>query len=557
MKEQKEKPSIFTKLDMFGVQFNFLINRRNKHQTLPGAFLTITLFLGFVVLFFGFGVDLYQRKSPKVSMTTAVLNNLESKLSNKNFTYAYRIEDTYNKLINDTSKIFLEPMTFKYDLIDHQMTLTQGIKLVPKRCYDLPFTKEKEILYNVSLQDWYCLDFDNITLGGDWSSNFVYGILINTRHCSNATDGVPCINSNHLDEFFENQFTSSNVFYSDLSTLVLPAMDNYENPLLSTLVNKYEMLHPLITKRSILTLQTTQISNDLGWFFNDINFESYISNDNTQPDFTLKDKNNQDILFSQFIYLGKKIQTYSRSYIKVQEVLASIGGFAKFFYFFVTIIYNFNINTYKNIILMNNIDLEEFESKNERKLLLNSSINNSNTIKSIKTDGIIPLNIINKVSMKSITRQNENQEKDENQMDTHKINLKKIGYCNYFIIKVCCKNNNVNRNLKNYTLLREYFENNMDISNYLKLTDDFNILKKIIQESEDRSGFGVIKKRAFDFSKSYLENSNLGLNQNLNNTLSNLNQINPSGAINNLNNKAKIQKFRTKAYIGENKFKVK
>lgn len=88
----KLKCSSINYLDIFGVGFNFLVDGRYKQKTMGGAILFLLYFFIFIGLFFGFGIDLYQRKRPKVSFNTVIKDYNEVSLSNKNFTCSYRVE---------------------------------------------------------------------------------------------------------------------------------------------------------------------------------------------------------------------------------------------------------------------------------------------------------------------------------------------------------------------------------------------------------------------------------------------------------------------------------
>ena len=91
---QNLNSSFLLNIDVFGIGYNFQVNGRDKFKTLSGVIMTIFYAIIFSALFMGFGIDLYQRKRPKVSSNTKIQDFEEIPLSNKNFTYAYRIEDT-------------------------------------------------------------------------------------------------------------------------------------------------------------------------------------------------------------------------------------------------------------------------------------------------------------------------------------------------------------------------------------------------------------------------------------------------------------------------------
>ncbi len=82
-------------------------------------------------------------------------------------------------------------------------------------CYDIEGVKEKEQYYNMSLQEWNCLDFTNFTFGGFWDGQFVRGISLNTEICLNKTDSdVICASEAEMKKQFSDPMAGSNLFYS-------------------------------------------------------------------------------------------------------------------------------------------------------------------------------------------------------------------------------------------------------------------------------------------------------------------------------------------------------
>ena len=248
------KWNLFPLLDIFGVNYQFLIEGKESSQTYTGAW--ITIFYGLIVigLFFGFGIDLYQRKNPRVSLNSETQPYSLYTMANKNFTYAFRIEDKNGATFLDesivTTKIYYQYYILKNGTWELQILET----LQRKRCHDLPNYKEKEALYNISLNSWYCINFDNITWGGNWDGNFVAFFQVNAEQCINSTsNNFSCSSQQTISNAFINEITSGNLFYSDLSMYVQPALNNYTEPLGSVLINNYQMLNMQITKRKVQT----------------------------------------------------------------------------------------------------------------------------------------------------------------------------------------------------------------------------------------------------------------------------------------------------------------
>jgi hypothetical protein len=470
-KNLNTKIPFFNKIDVFGIDYKFLINGEEKYKTNLGAWLTLLYIIINVGLFLGFGVDLYNRAKPKVSINSQIGTYEPIRLNNENFTYAYRVENRTAAIQLDTSIVYLELVYFYFTLTNGSwVTEVYEISQSNKRCHELPFYKEKELNYNISLENWYCLDFDNITtLGGGWDGNFVWGLQINTKQCVTELGAKNCSSREVISNAFQNNMTSGNFYYSDLSISVLPSMDDFETPLKTNLVNRYQILHPGITKRKIQTFKFTSINNDIGWFFEDIKTKSYIDTDTIETDLIFKDEWAQDIVFTQFLYLGRKYDTYNRSYTKIQEVFAAIGGFAKFFFIFVNIIFNFSSDTYRDLLIASNSQFKlKDEEDSQKSNLVNMKIPNE-----IKNDEFSTRLKVLKVKY-----------------EKSKVHLpENISYSQYLCRK--CKgtkkfSDNANKIITNLEYVKNFYRNQIEIFSYHELHNQFNQLKKIFLDKYER-----------------------------------------------------------------------
>lgn len=335
---------LFKGFDFFGINVGFKYNGNCKMKSAFGGFLTLLYVTITASLFLGFGIDLYQRKNPKTSFNSLINDYEETTTSNDNFTFSFRIEDTFGQIFERTDIIYFDIFYFKFK------QNSQGVwerlnytKFDPSRCTIQPGYRNKENYFNISLSQWNCFNFDSdIRLGGNWDGNFVNGIQINARQCMNSTNllSKPCAPSEEIQLAFENQLTSSNLFFSFLYPESMPRLNDYLNPLYLMLVNRYEMLNLGITKRSIQILKQVGITTDGGWLISDHVFKNFFTSDFIVSDFTFKEMWKQDIVYSYIMYLGRKAEVYSRVYTKVQEIFAQIGGFLKLFEILILYIYS-------------------------------------------------------------------------------------------------------------------------------------------------------------------------------------------------------------------------
>jgi hypothetical protein len=455
--------SFFLFFDIFGVGYNFLIDGRDKQKTATGALMTIFYFLIVVGLFFGFGLDLYQRKNPKVSLNKETVPYSKYGMSNSNFTLAYRLEDDDGLIIDNDSIIKKKVIYYSYELVDGVWNNTILEIIESKSCHDFSEISKKEEYFNISLKNWYCIDFENRTWGGNWDGNFIYVFQIIIEQCMNSTENNnTCSSQEEISKSFITHKNSGNLYYSQMSLSVQPALNDFSNPLKPYLVNYYQTLDLNLSKNRIQTFKVTSVNNDVGWFFSDVKEESVFDFDFAESDINFKKKWEEPILFSTSFYLGNNSNTFSRSYTKIQEVIASIGGFAKLFYTLSVLLFNYAQKSYRNLIILNKVkfDTKNFSEMNIDKIESLQKINKQETVK-----------VEVETSIKN------------------KIKYVEIKFSNLICFKLCRKKykQSINDILIKYSYYNEYIANKFEILSYFNLFKDFENLKKMILTKNQRN----------------------------------------------------------------------
>jgi hypothetical protein len=293
-------------------------------------------------------------------------------------------------------------------------------------------------------------------------------------------DDRNCSSDSVMENSFVSPVTGSNFFYSDLSMELQPMMNNYDTPLSSLLINRYEMLHLEYTKRKVMTYKTTSIDNDKGWFFPDVENESIITTDTVVPDFTFKDKWTQNVLYTSFIYLGNKQDNYIRSYSKIQEVLAAIGGFAKFFHTVIFFVYLYIGNIYKIFTLSEQIQFNE----DKFDLKKGEIRDNKNSI------------YINSPSIMFKSNFNIKRESSKNVKASTSFRNTGVSAFDYFWFKLCGRkgaNRRDNLMIEKMQCYERYFNNKMDVVKYIKIHNNLKIMKKLLLNEENRKMLKFVK----------------------------------------------------------------
>ena len=354
------------KIDMFGLNYEFLMDKQSKFQTSTGAYLTISYLIIVVLLFMGFGINFYMRRNPKVSGNNFIGKYTKNYFSNENATLAFRIANTAGFFYEDQTVIKVNPslMSYKFNETSQALELEYKLQLSLKKCRTLPNINDLEEYYKTNLENWYCIDFDELTsIGGGWDGNFVQYIRIDTNQCINSTsNNNSCVSyADLLNEFAEN----GNLFFSYLYMVGQPRLSDYYNPLVNSLVNNYEILDTRITKKRNQIYKKIILENDNGWLVSSINNISIYSLDSQNIDFNFKDPQNNPLLFRFNFYVGKNYDSYLREYSKIQEIFAQVGGFSNFFYIILLTIYDYSRETYKTTLITKRIPFEISESKDK------------------------------------------------------------------------------------------------------------------------------------------------------------------------------------------------
>jgi len=518
------EPSLFEYLDVIGLKFTFKVDGKENYRTNFGAFLSILYLFLLIGLFFVFGIDLYQRKNPKVSYNNKIVPHEEIYLSNHNFTLAFRVEDYLAKMIVNESIFHHELAYYKFVLKENgEWENVLGQLPTIQRCQDLNSTKGTEEFYNISLASWYCIDFNNLIMGGNWDGDFVYGLLINTKQCQFSKNSK-CLKEQELKSIFQNEITGSNFYYSLMYLEALPDMDDFDRPIKQYFNYKFESLSLKVQKRRLQYFKRVIIKNDKGWFFNDLEEKEYLSSDTIVSDFNFKDELNEDVVYSHYIYFANKVDIYNRSYIKIQEVIANIGGFSKILYAILTYIYLLFGKYLKNIYLIKRI---EFDIKDELGILnYNRTIKLKNwseikkqlsSVNHYSNNNTITNNNYNNIKIDT-SQQNRNIEKSsENNINTE---LNTRLYLNNVNTSKKLINSNVNNKIINkinfdYNCseiinnsgkkrkLRRYLVSDQQAgsSNNLENIDELKIKKSVL--------FGNKEDQMIKFTNKIIDNSNL------------------------------------------------
>ncbi len=335
----------FKQIDMYGPIFTFTVFHSRHYKTIIGGILTIISIILILLLCFLSGKDFFFKENPKVLIS----NEKPTKYTIFNLTQndlllAWRINDINGNEVNLTGKLY--PIFYYFSIerssISRKIISSNRINLKYSKCN---YTRRSELDWLSDLNDYYCVDFSNLSFGGASENSFFYYFSIYISYCENGINynESKCSSLNDLNSFIDNQWEFE---------LIYPEYYFQPNDLSKPLKISYSSYQQTLTKnlqkKDVFTFQNVQFKDDKGILFSDITNTNVIALSSYTSDyFLVEDENlvsegkNSFIYYCDF-YMSKDFIQYSRSYLKIQDIIAVSTSIIKI----VIIIFEFISNFY-------------------------------------------------------------------------------------------------------------------------------------------------------------------------------------------------------------------
>ena len=321
-------------IDCFGAEINFFIERNRKYYTPLGGILTLLSVILGICVFILINYKDFVHENPITSsfILRENYNNINIKFGQEKIWIPWRIRDYYNKKVDH--KNLLYPIIFYYKGIKNEetngMDLTYSL-VDYKLCNETSMVNRSDTyLMNISLDNLYCIDMDDLNIGGSWQGDFINYVEFDLFVCE---DGINynesdkrCttyeeISNSSIDNSYEMEFYYPLVYYQ-------PTNKSY--PILVKYKNYFYHLSRYSNKIDRLYLQKYILYDDIGLFYqNEKNYSywglSSLAGDSyaTGDERDLMNEGSNSRLYSFNIYLNSDIICYTRSYKKILIILAN------------------------------------------------------------------------------------------------------------------------------------------------------------------------------------------------------------------------------------------
>ena len=524
-------------IDFYGQRFNLYIGYKPKFYTCFGGIMTLLSFLSYILIFIILGNDDLKRKNPFSNTSTVPPSGYKNiKFGEEKIYLPWRIIDYDENPINITNVIY--PRIFYFTVQPDNITgelITKYNLVNYKLCNETSMKNlGKEYIIDIPLETLYCIDMDNLKVGGSWNADFLNFIRFDLYMCKDGIDynesNFECTSYDNLENIYGR---GESIFFELLYPNVQFQPTNLDVPILIVYKTHYYIINKYTNKLDRLYLQEYVFEDERGWLINNpnnisywgvnsINGESYIQHEKDVLRFASNSK-----CYTLNIYFELGIVFFTRKYKKLYEILGEIFPIINEAYSAKKLNeYIMGIDHYKekrDLISLKNHNIKNnklqsdspknkfnslylFKNKTQfmkdiqsNKLFTNSFEDASNIIYN-------PNNVNGNLNfhLKNITNRNsvkQNMQKYKNSKKTgDKFPLKYYFYGMIYMKFNYTKNNKkllfcVTRNFfRSYS----YFRRIIDITSYIKISKEFELYKSILfkNESNNKIRDSVIDKKS-------------------------------------------------------------
>ena len=382
--------------DFYGTKFHWYIGYKPKYYSYFGGIFSILSFILWILIFIIFNLDDFKRKHPIVNTSTIPPNgNKNIKFGEQKLYLPWRIVDydekpidhkgiLYPKIYYFTSKYNNKTggMKTNYTLINYTLCNETSMKFVGK-----------EFLLDISIEDLYCIDMEDLDIGGSWNSEFLNYIRFDLYLCKDGSDyNESNLNCTSYNKFNELHGKDNNFFFELLYPVVQFQPTEKKIPILILYKAYYYIFSRYSNKLDRIYLQEYVLEDEQGWIFNKYNNLSYwgtysIGGENyitSDQDIVYKGSNSR--LYSLKIYLNLGMTFYTRKYKKLYEMLSDIfpliRAITTFFSFLAEIISElYSTKKLNEFIIGIDKKKKDLRKNKKSKILLNlNTLNNSNNL---------------------------------------------------------------------------------------------------------------------------------------------------------------------------------
>ena len=360
----------FLILDSFGINMTFYLRGFKDYRSHLGGFVTLSIYVISIICAVIFAQEFWKKSTPKISTASSIYPNPTKLKYPDDIFFMFTLSVDSMPFVDN--KIYRPIGHIRTKINGTQSFLEKNISLeICSNIFNESY-KYYESIKHLNLSNFYCLSLDReqneeIFINEFWGNDGFQMLQIKVYNCSAlAQNNSEC----ETDDIIREKLTSPIITYYTLNNYI--DTNNYKNPYVRGLKDNFYYVSYKKFFSATQYLKHVQIHSDIGLLFSNIE----INSDNTIDSMVEYSENDQEDgkIFTMSIQLTNKIDIYSRSYYKIQDLGADVGAIYGALHMVFAILFQFYNNSKLFTNIINNFFLikEDFEPMSrEKKIFLN------------------------------------------------------------------------------------------------------------------------------------------------------------------------------------------
>jgi len=439
--------TIIKYIDLFGTRCTFYSEKMPKLYTVTGGLFSILSILACILIFMVFSFDDLKRKYPNTTTSEIPSEGYRKiKFGQEKIWIPWRIVDyNNNEFVNHTGVLFpiIYYISGKKGENSRDFNLSY-ITLNYTLCSETSMAEKTDIYYiTVPLNELYCIDMEDLFIGGSWISEFINYVKFDLYYCQNGINydelNENCSSFRKIIDFIgKNNSLEVDIYYP----VVQFQPTNKTYPVIVIYQNHFYHISKYTNKIERIFLQEHVLTDDSGWVLTNEENNSYwgLNSFNGDTYFNGKEKDlinegSNSRAYSLNIYLKPGIIHYKRYYKKIYTIISDFFPIAYIIFIVMKNISKLfkNAETNRKMIELLFENLKEkpniFENNLKR---LSSKKSSNNNINSDSLNGRQSLNSLNNKAINQMKKSKFGLQRFNGRFGHHhsSLVLKKNDFCN-------------------------------------------------------------------------------------------------------------------------------
>ena len=373
-----DKNNILSSCDFFGSYLHLYVNQRKKVYTSLGGILTLISFIICITILVFLCNDFMQRENPNTTEIDEINKEFKKiKFNEEKIYIPWSIRNYKNHKLDFSNSIY--PVIFYYygerNKKSNEMHFNYSI-LNYTLCNQ---TDLKKYFYsdNISFDDYYCIEWNNLIMGGSWLHDFIYQVEFNIFLCeeNENKEEKKCENN----EKFSKNISEENAYHIEIYYPEIYFNAKNKKKPIEIFYNYYFYdLDILNTKIERLYLKEFTMIDDQGWLFEKKIISTFWGFDKLESDTYTRIVNNENFnkdfssskIYSLAIFLNRNKKIFTRKYPKLLNELGNMLSLISGIFSLFQYLSQFFTEAYQDRKLVNDVFIQKYcmnEKYNEYK----------------------------------------------------------------------------------------------------------------------------------------------------------------------------------------------